>query len=194
MSKVNRKWNAKMRSTTDGLNVLQDDREYIGGLVGKTRRYDPFRGSSREYVWTDDAACNGIDPEQFEVTQEWDPAAEGRKALALRRYNEQKVADARKICESCPVRKTCLDKSEVSDRFWTVRGGLEPGYFTRPRSGAGIMGPSFNMKPWEPPFECKIHGRENVATRSAKGKGGNIEGKVYTYEYCASCNHRKRSK
>lgn len=120
------KWNRMVEATTtDGLGLIRDvDYAYQAPLVRNS--YDPFRGSSREYVWTDDAACAKVNPELFQISQVGDPGLEGLGTNEVKRFNQIKVADAKKYCESCPVKKRCLEEATESDLYWSVRGGETP--------------------------------------------------------------------
>lgn len=130
------RWNRDIFDrTTDGLALVRDlDWSYTANLVRPV--YDPWAGTSREYVWTDDAACNDADPNLFQVSQLGDPdVPEDTEGLGMQRFlgefNRRKVEQAKKICEGCPVRATCLKLADDSDRHWSVRGGLTPTRLTR---------------------------------------------------------------
>lgn len=145
-------WNRKEATTTDGLGLVRDqDYAYTGKIVRST--YDPFGGSSREYVWTDDAACAASDPRYFQVSQLGDPETaflpEGRTDL-LAKYNRAKVEVAIGICEGCPVRATCLENASTSDLHWSVRGGQTPKRLTQRIKTV----PSFPIKEYLP-WACK---------------------------------------
>lgn len=89
--------------------------------------YDPFKGSGREYIWQDDAACGGIDPELFMVNRMGDPEVAHIKASqALRAHNLDKLERAKSVCEDCPVKRECLEDATSSDLHWSVRGGQTP--------------------------------------------------------------------
>ena len=67
-------------------------------------------------TYPEDAACIGTDPETFA------PDGWGRDYAA-------QIADAKRICWTCPVRQSCLDAAMAEEdgtpgKFrWTIRGG-----------------------------------------------------------------------
>src|SRR5881628_1699709 len=109
---IGTKWNRDIFDrTTDGLALVRDlDWEYTAKLARPV--YDRWAGMSREYVWTDDAACSGVNPETFQVSQASDPGLEGIGTHELRKFNEQKMQTAKQYCDTCPVKKTCLKNAE----------------------------------------------------------------------------------
>jgi ferredoxin len=119
-------WNRGVtHRTMDGLALVRDqDWAYQGALVRST--WNPERGSSREYVWTDDAACKDADPDLFQVSRRGDPGTEGLGTHAVNKFNKAKVEEAKVYCEGCPVRATCLEQAEPNDLYWSVRGGATP--------------------------------------------------------------------
>jgi len=147
------------------------DRNYNDGS-----RWDPTQGSPREFVWTDEAACAGEDPELFQVSQQGDPDAGNRRGPALTKFNLAKYQQARVICEGCPIRAACLENSQPSDRYWSVRGGELPGKLKAER-GKGV--PGFDMSDWAEPRSCKIHGPAHMYVYDRKGGGKQI--------YCGAC-------
>ena len=68
------------------------------------RVFDPM-------LWVVDAACKGADPKLF---------------FAEERGDVQLYVKARKICERCSVRKTCLDYAMTNEVDVGVWGGLSP--------------------------------------------------------------------
>ena len=142
---------------TSGWRFLQpDERDCIGRLVSSASTYDPFRGSSREYVWVDDANCASVDPELFQVSQKGDPEVAGMNLHEVTIYNREKLARAVAVCEDCPVKQRCLDESTKSDRVWSVRGGELPKKFGMKR-GAHI--PSWDIEGYDEPWTCRVHGK-----------------------------------
>ncbi|HUR74421.1 MAG TPA: WhiB family transcriptional regulator [Sporichthya sp.] len=75
-------------------------------------RYQPPQPDSR---WQEHAACRTVDPEIF-----WPPA---NTPLVLERY----LAQAKPVCNRCPVRQACLlyaiEHGEYQDGIW---GGTTP--------------------------------------------------------------------
>lgn len=134
------RWNGSIKiRTTDGLALVRDlDWSYQAPLVRSS--YDPFRGSSREYVWTDDAACNGLDPSYFnyQLADDLDYQPEtvlvrGKTGKAgVRRSNEIRLKKGQVACLTCPVAQKCLDEATASDVFWTTRGGYLPAFLENP--------------------------------------------------------------
>lgn len=134
------KWNRSVKdTTTDAIDLVRDlDYEYTGSLVRST--YDPFRGSSREYVWTDDAACNELNPGYFTYQGADDPdytpetvLVRGKTGKAgVRRSNEIRLKKGQAVCLTCPVAQKCLDEANASDVFWTTRGGYLPAILENP--------------------------------------------------------------
>lgn len=171
------KWN-HIGSTTDGLRVVQDDRQYIGGLVSKPPKYDPLRGSPREYVWVDDANCNGVDPELFQVASQGDPEVEGLYGKQLARYNLEKAEQAMGTCEGCPVKQRCLDEATPGDLFWSVRGGELPERL----AGEKVHVPTFDITGYDEPWSCAKHGKLYKRSYQRRKKG--VE---YTQVYCQVC-------
>lgn len=138
------KWNRSVKdTTTDAIDLIRDsDYAYRAPLVRE--QYDPSRGSSREYVWTDDAACNGVYPELFQVSQVGDPGLEGISTHDLQALNQGKVKRAKEYCEGCPVRATCIKMAEPQDLYWSVRGGRTPLKLVPLEGGGARRPPVFN--------------------------------------------------
>lgn len=173
------KWNRDIFDrTTDGLAPVRDqDWEYTAKLARPV--YDRWAGMSREYVWTDDAACNSTNPELFQMSQATDPGLEGIGTHELRKFNEMKVEQAKKICEGCPVRATCLKMAEPVDLYWSVRGGQTPEMLTKNSDGKRAKPPAFPIGDWIE-WSCKIHGRDSMMFR--KYKDG-------SRPYCGACSN-----
>jgi len=158
-------WNKTIYNrTTDGLEPARDvERAYKPKPERLT--YDPFKGMSREYVWTDDAACKNTNPELFQVSEGTDPGLEGIGTQELNRFNLDKVEQAKKICEGCPVRATCLSVAEPSDLYWSVRGGETPTRLIPRENGKKPYMPVFNATEWVG-WNCQKHGRDFMFERS----------------------------
>lgn len=188
VAKVNRYWNSgsgrkgtgMFKTTMTNLTPdLSSEVEYIKARVKHTA-YDPSRGSSREHVWTDDAACKGSDPELFQLLQEGDPGAGDAKRGALIPLNRERIAKAIRICESCPIKERCLEEATPSDLYWSVRGGQTPTKF----SGEVKMVPMFKSSEWLGKPECPEHGSRSVSTRHRTDQ----KGSRYTSTYCGVCS------
>lgn len=143
-------------------------------------RYVP--NLTKSYVWQDDAACVGIDPEEFQYLQTTDPGYESKiyitkwgkkKPLGERDTNRAKLEKSALVCAGCPVRQKCLDEANSSDLFWTLRGGRLPGVLEIKTRFA----PAFDVKNYIE-WGCKIHGRKYMSYRDNKGK---------RRPYCTDC-------
>lgn len=60
--------------------------------------------------WLDEAACADMDPELFFPSKGADAPI--------------KLAEARKVCERCPVRMPCLEYALANGERWGLWGGL----------------------------------------------------------------------
>lgn len=83
----------------------------VGNLGATPARLVP----AGQYSWHAQAACRNSDPDLW-----WPPEGTDIRTVEGRRL----VATAVRICQSCPVRKTCLDqalKNSEPDGIW---GGL----------------------------------------------------------------------
>lgn len=148
-------------------------------------KYVPNR--SRDYIWQDDAACGGVDPEEFVYQQKDDPNYKpmsyltqwGKKKPAGERdANRMRLEKSALLCADCPVKQQCLDSANPSELFWSVRGGLLPGVLEKRIK----QGPASDVKDYFP-WECKLHGRTFMGLRY--GGRGRVEGKKYPY--CTEC-------
>lgn len=176
MEQDRKKWNRQIEATTtDGIGLINDlTYEYTGAPLRSM--YDPEAGAAREYVWTDDAACSGVTPELFQLSQAGDPGLEGISTHALREMNLAKVETARKYCDTCPVKKTCVEMASTSDLHWSIRGGLTP-----TRLEGKKVTPSFPY--WEyTDWECKKCGGTDYSYRN---DGGVLR------KYCQPCSNGK---
>lgn len=167
----------------DVTQEAQVDVEWVGSpdrnFDGST--WDWTQGASREWVWTDEAACSDADPELFQVAQRGDPGTEGMNDKAVRDYNLAKFEVALTYCEGCPIKATCLEKATASDRHWSVRGGELPVKVAGERKERG-WAPSFDAAPYFPRWECKIHGLKWVSSHKKKGRE--------EFFYCLECNRK----
>lgn len=171
------KWNREVHDrTTDGLALVRDlDWAYTAKLARPV--YDPWAGSGREYVWTDDAACRGVNPELFQVSQVGDPGLEGISTRHLRDLNDRKVQDAQKYCESCPVKKTCRATASESDLYWSVRGGEVPTILVPLPGGGKAKPPAFPLDDYVD-WTCASCGHDATLMRKRDGQ---------SLPYCGSC-------
>lgn len=172
----------------DWVQEAQVDQQWIGSPDRNFKDgsdYDPSRGSGREYVWTDDAACSTADPELFQVTQKGDPEAGDMVGQRLNQYNLDKFELALTYCEECPIKQTCLDQATPMDRHWSVRGGELPTKVAGERNQRKNV-PSFDYKSYVPKWECQIHGIKWVSSHK-KTRPGRPEELFY---YCLECNRK----
>lgn len=78
--------------------------------------------------WWGRAACRGLDVDRFDLHEQ--PTVE--RAPRLVEDHESRLAEARRVCWSCPVRAACLgdamrsEGDDVAEVRFLVRGGLTP--------------------------------------------------------------------
>lgn len=87
------------------------------------RRPTPSPDTKR--LWFEDAACYSLPAELFE------PSFGTASREANIKANEDKFAQARRACMSCPVWHICYQQAKPGDFFYTMRAGLEPAQFTQ---------------------------------------------------------------
>jgi Transcription factor WhiB len=143
-------------------------------------RYDPTKGSSRDYVWSDDANCAGMDPEKFWISSPGDPEVEDLNHMQVNEYNKEKVIAAMAVCHGCPVREQCLKEATSGDRFWSVRGGEQPGRMGWTGKKKTSV-PSWDMSDYKSPWSCPKHGDEHRVTHVRKERKSGYE------VYCGKC-------
>lgn len=103
------KWNRSIGSNTyDGVTPLVN-------MTGKAYRPSLQKWSVSYAEWKDEAACNGLPTQLFELNDEID--ADEQHEL---------IAQGLRICVGCPVRAACKSNSNEEDRHWTIRGGQPP--------------------------------------------------------------------
>lgn len=169
----------------DWTQEAQVDTEWIGGPTRNFKdgsRWDPSKGSPREYVWVDDANCAGTDPEAFQVAERGDPEAGDLIGRRLLEYNRDKLEYAAQVCVNCPVRQTCLDESTAVDRYWSVRGGELPLRVAGEEKRRNQV-PTWDNKEYEPAWHCPDHGTLYKRSYRRKDK----KGREYTQVYCQEC-------
>lgn len=180
----NRGWRLPGRHI-DWTQEAQVDQEWIGSPDRNFKdgsRWDPSKGSPREYVWTDDASCADADPEAFQVASPGDPEADGLVGLKLAVFNRERLEYAAQVCESCPVRQKCLDEATAGDRYWSVRGGELPLKIAGTRQERAFV-PTWNNRDYEPLWSCVEHGTLYKRSYQRKDK----RGREYTQVYCQQC-------
>jgi len=171
-------------SHIDWSQEAQVDVEWIGGPYRNFKdgsRWDPTKGSPREYVWTDDASCAGLDPDSFTVASPGDPDAGELVGIKLAEFNREKLEYATQVCANCPVKQTCLDESTPVDRFWSVRGGELPVKVAGSRRAKNSP-PTWDNKDYEESWHCAEHGTLYKRTYQRK-----VQGREFTQVYCQEC-------
>lgn len=83
--------------------------------------------------WFEQAACAESNPDDFEIK-----SGKGYTAERAVEINEKRFAEAKKLCDSCPVWHLCYLNATPEDFFYTMRAGLEPGQFTAMKSEGRI--------------------------------------------------------
>lgn len=78
--------------------------------------------------WAQEAACKGMNPDLFAMLMLDDEAAApaGGSKYRLSLLNKERVASAQMVCETCPIKRECVENATPADLHWTVRGGQAP--------------------------------------------------------------------
>lgn len=163
------------------------------GFAMQSTKWTPFGESAHEHVWQDDAACEGVDPDESFMDESSDDDYAGigknkiRQALVavnLPRYEKFKSD----YCDTCPVMETCAREAQASDKFWSVRGGEMPGILQLQMTvGSRIRPPAFDRSDYYE-WSCAKHGREFLGWKERK----NAKGEEYRAEICVRCNTESR--
>lgn len=158
--------------------------EYTGRLMDTLRSsWSPFGDSAHEYVWQDDALCDGME-EIFEVAFRGEPLTAGLNNEEIDQLNLDNYEFAKSICDGCPVRASCLSSADESDRYWTTRGGEMPtALSSKLEDGKRSKPPSFRYEDYKL-WSCKKHDRKGVGLRTFRRK----DGSSYVAPYCLACN------
>lgn len=155
-----------------------------------------------EFQWQEDAACRFQPHTLFEIASADDAIAEGivpdgnDPQNELTDLNVANFERAVQICNTCPVKQTCLDEANPDDFLWTIRGGKLPINFNpnkqgRPPGRYGKVGPNgvrickncgeeqAGVKPNGGLFckPCK-YTRTNEAARKRRAAGGEKKGRT----------------
>lgn len=141
----------------------------------------PSGGAVPYEQWRDDASCNGLDTNLFEL---------GDPDVIPKGDQEDLIAQGLRVCSGCPVRAACKTNSSDMDRYWTTRGGQPPeGLFMdskRPRYRFPPVGREGGFKPGqgpvrEPREKCKqghsdwvVDGRGTRRCRTCKNRQANV--------------------
>lgn len=91
------------------------DMSYNGPPVRLYR--PPSKGAVPYSDWKDEALCDGMDPDLFELGDPDEVSQEDQEEL---------IAWGLQVCAGCPVRAACRNSSSELDRYWTTRGGQPP--------------------------------------------------------------------
>lgn len=77
--------------------------------------------------WTDDAACTGKTELFFHEHHEPDTTRRGRGGLTRTQKDAatKAVADAKAICQECPVRPECLERAITTGETHGIWGGCD---------------------------------------------------------------------
>ncbi len=152
-------------------------------------KWTPFGESSHEYMWQDDAACEGVDPAESFMDEAGDEQYDGMSTRTIRpklvavnlpRYEKFKST----YCDNCPVLERCASEAQSSDKYWSVRGGEMPTLLQlQMEKGSKIYAPAFDRSDY---FEwsCPQHGREFLGWKDRK----KADGTPYKAEICVRCN------
>lgn len=136
--------------------------------------------------WTADASCVGIPIERFTVSKMGDPEVSHLNSTqTVRAYNLKKIDEAVKICNSCPVWMECIESSNSSDLFWTVRGGLTPAYYETSGKSGPKRAPNAETQDYLE-YRCKSGRHVGDLYRGTK-ESWRKDGSVV--EYCIECDH-----
>ncbi len=145
--------------TNEGSGV---DMSYNGPQVALYR--PPSRGAVPYRSWTDYASCDSLPAQWFEISDD----LMVRPGEAPDEQHDL-IAKGLRVCNDCPVRKSCLSDSSEDDRKWTTRGGIPPDYlFSGPDRTA--------LKP-----KKEIFTRGKTCKRSHDRWARRPDGKVFCY-------------
>lgn len=90
--------------------TLTDDAgppQWLGALSSLRPTRAAFPDNSADYDWMERAACASLDPELF-----------------FPEVGDDFVADAQRVCQSCPVRMECLVSAVVNKERYGIWGGF----------------------------------------------------------------------
>ena len=87
------------------------------------------------YIWQDDAACLYKDPVLFEIIDDEHPAGKDLNRQQKILQTVKNFAEAKTICDSCPVLKQCGENASGDDLAFTFRAGRRPRSFSGKTSG-----------------------------------------------------------
>lgn len=94
----------------------------------------PYRPKSQapntKIFWIEEAACQSSPADLFEPEQ-GDPFGGSPQKEAILAANDDKFAQARRLCNQCPVWHLCYLNATENDFYYTMRAGIEPGQYVR---------------------------------------------------------------
>lgn len=116
------------RGQGPGNRVDIKDAAENAGANGGTKYYQSFMRSMSSAVpsWHEEAACSTYDWYLFELIDYDNSIAAGLSFAQLWSFNQRNHELGRSICETCPVKATCLKEAGHEDTRWTMRGGEGP--------------------------------------------------------------------
>jgi len=112
-----------------------------GGISHHTRYQQKWMGDLETSLpdWYEDAECSAYGADLFMISdmdgrdvEDFKKTQKKFNAVDLWSFNDRKVGEAKKICSGCLVKTECQESASVSDREFTVRGGLTPLSHTAP--------------------------------------------------------------
>lgn len=138
-----------------------------------------------QYIWQDDAACGGIDPDLFTIVLYGEESVKDLTAKEVTELNWSQVTFMKEeYCDGCPVAASCLSSADPSDRYWTIRGGQPPTRLIELQEAPKkkLRAPLFRFDDYKL-WECKTHSRKYLKTRQRK----NAAGEFYSAPFCSKC-------
>src|SRR5690606_1485548 len=86
----------------------------VGRQAPRRRARERSSRMSTDRNWYLDAACREVGPSEFEP------------APGTAQLNVTQIAEAKRVCDLCPVKAECLAEALAMGDTWTIRGGLTP--------------------------------------------------------------------
>lgn len=129
--------------------------------------------------WRDDAACDGLPSELFELGDQDDITEDEQHEV---------IAQGLKICATCPVRQACGVNSSELDRYWTTRGGQPP---------EGLFPDSLRPRPSQPKTGGLGGGERRGTKKHSTCRNGHRDWKIRADgrgRYCNTCRREQDSK
>lgn len=101
--------------------------------MARVRYYKPSYSdheSEKAPIWQDEAACQGANPDIFDLVTADSPKAVDLTEDERLSLNKANFAEAEKYCASCPVISECWANADEMARRFTFRGGQRPSAFS----------------------------------------------------------------